>query len=252
MQPNVTYRCVTPAECAEVAQLHQGVFPRAEVQHTIYASPRISQYLTSLVTFPYLRNEHELWGAWSADQLIGYAHFRALPDAWHLNYIAVLPAYRGVGIGETLWQQWLSLGRAREYNRFSLDVDSKNDTVLAWYHRKRFHTAQTTWTYKKQLRPKNEYPSVKRSLKLLDWEQAEAWQIAYGFSQFRLLYEQASLPVGRIGDTCFRVTCTPPVWLEAVLSDIDAGRHLLVVSTEPLEDADAKEVGTSFRMCSEL
>jgi hypothetical protein len=91
-------------------------------------------------------------------------------------------------------------------------------------------------------------PGERSALRLLDWETAEAWQSAYGFSQFHLEHIGNIWTIGRLGTTYFRLDRLPPTEVEAVLIQIDSGRCLLVRSEEPLREPGLREVGVSLRM----
>jgi hypothetical protein len=82
----------------------------------------------------------------------------------------------------------------------------------------------------------------------LDWETAEAWQEAYGFSRFRLGYQDLTWSVERLGQHYFRVRQPLPATLESVLSEIEPSRCLLLASSQPLPGAAFREVSASFHM----
>ena len=87
-----------------------------------------------------------------------------------------------------------------------------------------------------------------RAVRLLDWEQSEAWQLAYGFSQFHLVYLEQVWTIGRLGERYFRVREKIPTGIETILTEIDRARRLLILSSVPLKGLNLNEAGISFRM----
>jgi GNAT superfamily N-acetyltransferase len=183
---------------------------------------------------------------------VGYAHYRALPDSWHLNNIAILPTYQGCGIGRTLWNGFLEMGQERGFKQLSLDAERDNQQALAWYQRMGLRITETVRIYEKSLSGKAVSHHTVETVQLLDWEAAEAWQETYGFSRFRLAYQGRTWPVERLGEHYFRVRQPLPAILESVLSDIDSSRSLLIVSPQLIHSAGLKEIGVSFRMVGQL
>ncbi|MDQ3928925.1 MAG: GNAT family N-acetyltransferase [Chloroflexota bacterium] len=250
MPPDISYRPIQAHECEKVADLHKRTFPPDAVKRTIYASTRISRYLQNLVSYPDLQGDHFLLGAWHDRNLVGYAHFRALPASWHLNYIAVLPAYQGRGVGHELWKRFVEAGKQRGCGRLSLDVEHDNLRALDWYRRRHMAVVATTRTYETFLEPSGESPAG--AVKLLDWEAAEAWQASYGFSRFQLLCRGKTWSIGRIGDSYFRASEALQPVLESALAAIDAGRCLLVATPEELKEQRFREVEVALRMEGEV
>ncbi len=241
------YAPLGPRDCWDVVVLHRASFAEQHLRCTIFASDRVQRYLASLVAFPSLQDEHVLYGARCGRQLVGYAHFRALPESWHLNNIAVAPTWRRQGIGSRLWAQWLELGHSRGYRTATLDAKPDNIEALQWYRRQRFEEVSTTWVYAKDL-PETSPPLTGCCPALLDWDSAEAWQTAYGFSRFRLRHGQREWTIGRLGDIWFRTTAALPLCLEQALRLLDHARRLLILSPEPLTGQGLTHIGRSIRM----
>lgn len=228
--------------------MHRAAFPPEEVAHSIYASHGVHRYLARLVTYPALQVEHLVRGAWHGEQLVGYAHSRALPDSWHLNYIAVLATHRGRGIGQTLWAKWIRLGQDRGHHLLTLDVNAENRRALEWYQANGFVIREKNWTYVRELHRADKCRQPRPAVVLRDWEQAQAWQSAYGFSRFTLAHAGQEWSVGRLGDLFFRVDDRFPAVLETVLVEIDPARRLLISSHHPLDDPLHQRVKLSYRM----
>lgn len=252
MSPEIVYRPIQPDECHRMVALHHTVFSADQVAHTIYASPHVDRYLANLVAFPQLQREHVFWGVWDGEALVGYAHFRALSESYHLNYTAVLPTYQGCGIGRMLWARFIEMGRQQGYNQVSLTVEHDNQRAMDWYQRQGLRVMETVWRYEKNIDGAVVPPHEAETVRLLDWEQSEAWQLAYEFSQFRLVHQERVWTIERLGKHYFRVRQLLPAVLEGTLSEIDPTRRLLILSSEPIQGANLEEVGASFRMQSKL
>lgn len=242
-----TLHPIQPQECAWVVALHRAAFPPDEVARTIYGASHPERYLASLVAFPALQREHRLWGAWDGEELVGYVHLRVVEDALHLNYIAVSPTHQGRGVGRQLWDWWIDHARELGFQALSLDVREENERALLWYQRRGFEISRKTWMYEKTLGAPSE---DLRDMTLLDWENAEAWQSCYGFSLFRLVCQDATWTIGRLGETYFRTSQQLPVSIEGALATMDPGRRLLIQSPVPLHGDDLLALGTSLRMGS--
>lgn len=237
---------------AEVIRLHHTAFPPEQTAGTIYACAGAGRYLASLVAFPQFQQEHVLWGAWKGDRLVGYAHFRALPDSWHLNNIAVLPGCQGQGIGRLLWTAFCDAARRRGFRALTLNVDSENRAAVRWYRRQGMHQTGATWRHEAGLRPAPAHEQARRSLRLVGWEEAEAWQALYGFSKFEIAANDRSWTIGRMGERHFKVSQPLPADVESALAQIDSARCLLIFSPEPLMDPGFRLLGKSLWMSGEL
>ncbi len=248
----ISLRPIEAGDCPRVVRLHRAAFPPGEIACTIFGAPGVARYLASLLAFPRYQPEHALWGAWDGERLAGYAHFRELPEAWHLNQIAVHPAYRGCGVGRLLWERFAAEGACRGCSRLSLDVESGNLPVIAWYRRRGLREAGCTWRYERETLPGAAREPEAGSLRLLGWEQAEAWQQRYGFSSFQVLHQGRAWPIGRLGRVYFRAGEALPTAVEAALAEIDPGRRLLLFAAEPLNLPGFRPRGSSLRMLGEL
>jgi len=247
---SINYHTILSDECSDVIALHRQVFPHQEVVRSIYACRGVARYLASLIAFPKWQREHMLWGAWVRDRLVGYAYFRALPGVFHLNNIAISPEYQGRDIGDALWAYFIQTARERGYRQVSLDVASENERALRWYRRKGLRITATTWVYEK---PVQRTAYNIEAVKLLDWEQAEAWQMAYGFSHFRLVYGEKCWTIGRLGKDYYRLDQLLPAEVEGILAHIDSSRRLLLNSSKRIAASSPwSKVDVSFRMYGEV
>lgn len=92
---------------------------------------------------------------------------------------------------------------------------------------------------------------------MLNWEDAQAWQTAYGFSSFILELQGYHWKIDRIGEQYFRVNINDNMnnmteeaiyVLEEILSVIDPRRKLLIQSRHPISAVGVKHLGTKLRM----
>jgi ribosomal protein S18 acetylase RimI-like enzyme len=252
MYPDIVFRSIRHDECRQAVDLHRAVFPLEQCMRTIYACPNVDRYLANLLTFPSLQKEHVLWGSWAGESLVGYAHFRTQPECWHLNYIGVLPEYQGHGIGRQLFTRWLEMGRRLGYRRLSLYVEHDNQQALDWYQRKGLVAVGRIWKYEKETELIPTAVAKSAVVRLLDWEVAEACQLAYGFSQFRLVCQERIWTVGRLGEEYFRLSDGLSQSLEVALAEVDPARRLLIWSSAYLDGELLESVGISIRMQGNL
>lgn len=55
------------------------------------------------------------------------------PGEWYLDTMAIVPAYRGYGIGKLLMQDAIRIAKEKGHNKVSLIVDSGNPRLQAYY-----------------------------------------------------------------------------------------------------------------------
>lgn len=220
----VELRRLGPADAEAVAALHRAAVPEAERDLTVFGSPKLGAYVAALAALPEYRGEHLLTGAFRGGELVGYTHARLLPGRWHLNYVAVRPSCQGHGVGRALWADWLRHGRERGAGRASLDVLPTNRRAAEWYRRRGMGQASSTWTCFAGDAPAAGRP---HGAAVGDWEAAEAWQRAYGFSRFRVDWRDKSWDVGRLPPRFFNVGADFPPELRGVLSDVDRERAVV-------------------------
>jgi ribosomal protein S18 acetylase RimI-like enzyme len=255
----IFYRALTQAESNQLVGVIREAFSEEWLCRTIYGSPGVTDYLANLLAFPQWQNEHVFWGAFIDQQLVGVVHGRVVSNSWHLNNIAVKPSYQNRGIGKELVNIWFSLGYKRGYRVFTLDVDESKDRVVNWYRSLGFNIKDATYIYEKSLSTTDSLSKFadQREIQLLNWEDAQAWQFAYGFSSFVLVDQGNRWRVGRIGNRYFRVSVDDDVSnmvetaiyrLAEILSVIDPARKLLIQSKRPISNREFKHLETTLRM----
>lgn len=239
-------------ELSRAVEIHLRTFSPDHVRHTIFSSPKVGDYLATLIAFPEWQTEHEFVGAWEDDELVGYAHCRRVGSAWHLNHIAVLPSHQGNGIGRSLWNSWIAGARQRGCHTLTLDVDETNLVAGHWYRRREMVEIARSWLYHKSYDPDTPSPESSRSVEFLDWPQAVAAHSKFGFSEFRVRYGETVWSVGRLGDAFLRIQHDFPPCLEGVVRTVVPEASLLVVASSALSGDRLRPVSVSIRMQADL
>lgn len=245
---DITLRPIEPRDCSALARLYLQSFSAVEAAGTAFLSPKFDRYLAQIVAYPQRQREHWLWGAWKNDQLVGGAQSRETASAWHLSYLAVAPEFQNRGIGTLLWNAWEEEGRARNHRRFDLDVEAGNARARAWYERMDYRVVETTWFGCRDLASTPALPADE--LRLLNWENARAWQECYGFSQFEIAQGDGKWGIGRLGNEYFRVREALPAEVETLLRQLDAARALLLLSPQPI--AGLSEIKRTLLMTRQI
>jgi ribosomal-protein-alanine N-acetyltransferase len=80
-------------------------------------------------------------------QVAGFCAFWLVFDEIHINNVAVLPQFRGQGMGTTLMQHVLAEARRLGAMRATLEVRASNGAALRLYERLGFYVAATRKNY---------------------------------------------------------------------------------------------------------
>ena len=80
-------------------------------------------------------------------RVAAFCAFWLVFDEIHINNVAVLPAWRGRGIGTTLMQHVLTEGARLGAHRATLEVRASNASALRLYDRLGFYVAATRRNY---------------------------------------------------------------------------------------------------------
>jgi ribosomal protein S18 acetylase RimI-like enzyme len=246
------YRAVEAADCGALVGLHLRSFTPWEIETSTFASRRVENYLRAVTSVPLALREQFLWGAWRGGEIIGYAFGRALPDTWHLNYLAVAQEERGRGIGAALWKLWQEAGQARGLKKQTLDMWQTNENARTWYEYKGCRVTGQNWFYRRALKTGDGDLAASQSSdwQLLNWENAVAWQTQYGFSRFEIARAQNRWAIGRLGEELFRAMEILPDAVEAALHSLDASRLLLQGLPQPLPRETADNISLRLESAS--
>ncbi len=241
---------VPPGSGPTIERIHRAAFPSRAIEFTLFESPRVWAYLNSLLDHPRLQRVHTFVGVSDGGQLIAYAHLRWMDDVLHLNNVAVVPEYRGRGIGTRLMSVLREEGARRQVRRITLDVDAENVQAASWYARHGFEEASRTHLVLRALERRRRPSSGTRTdeTEILGWPAAEAWQAQFGFSSFEVRMGKELRAIGRLGERFFRVDGDTSPAMDAFLADLDPRRKLLVRRGGGPADGRGKLVRTVIRM----
>ena len=246
------YRDITSDETEQVVAVFHAAFGKAYVERTLYTCPGIARYLANALAAEPFALPHRIIGVWDSTMLVGFAHSRGVGAAWHLNNIAVLPAYRKQGVGNSLFDMHRKAGRELGYQRQTLDVEEANAPVRRWYESLGFVEADRSaieeicgWASSIE-RERQELPT---DIRVLNWESALAWQTAYGFCHFEIEANSLTWQVGQFG-RFFRISTFPTSDILSVLEWIAPSKRLLLVSPTDASntyDVPEKDRATALR-----
>lgn len=240
----IRVRALVPGDAAALVDLHKRAFPASAVLGTIYASPRIQNYIATVLDTPNLSAGRSFIGAFD-DELVGYADGLVHEDSWHLNYIAVAPTHQREGIGSRLFREWEDERERRGIRRLTLDVDQAQVDTRRWYERHGFAVCATRWwvDHLAAHSPRSNWSSIR----VEGWPEAQASQRAYEFSRFRLYDNSAAWQVDRLHDS-FRLDRIPTQRIRRALFEINPSHRIfLVLDTLPPEGA-GQLLRTTVRM----
>jgi GNAT superfamily N-acetyltransferase len=168
-------------------------------------------------------------------QAIGCVELRRFPSALFLNYISVLPAFRGAGLGRKLLHAAIVAGRQNEQREMLLDVFTEDELANRWYDRLGFEDQERSEWW--DLGPCSAFSRTaadqgNRSGFIAEFPQASVSQREFGFSQFKVTTSDGTSTIGRLGEKWFRLTRSQALGdpaLVAVLTTLDPGRHVLAI-----------------------
>lgn len=251
---DVIYRPIRADEAKQVVAVHKSAFRRDTLRRTIFASPKVDRLLACLIAFPEWQREHLFLGAWVADNLVGYAHYRTVDSSLHLNQVAVVPSHQGMGVGQGLLKEWRGMAQQKGLSRITLDVEEDNPLALDWYRRLGLSPIAKTYIYEGRVATGSASAVPEQcGIELVDWENTWAWQRAFGISTIRLRCGAKTWEVGWVR-RYFRAREVLPSLVVAVLVRVCPNvRRLFVYADHPLDEKDQplanmRLVATSVRM----
>lgn len=108
----------------------------AEIEKICFSTPWSEQALLDSH-----RGNTAFFVAYNPISIIGYAGVQTAADESYVTNIAVLPAYRGLGVGEKLTESLLKFSRDKNMAFLSLEVRESNLPAIALYEKLGFKTA---------------------------------------------------------------------------------------------------------------
>ncbi len=222
----VRVRFAESTDAGEIAALFLGSFPSQVGRLLIYGAKGAPEFIRMRLAAPHSLAASKYFVAECAGAKTGAAELRRQPNALFLNYIAVLPAYRGRGVGAQLLLSALkALGVTS--GRIELDVREDNPRAMGWYRRLGFEATEAKDFL--DLRPPG---GAGEEAYVEDLPQADLCQERFGFSEFRLIARRGVFRAGRIGDEWFRLTDPAAVASPSVftaLERLDPRRRIFAV-----------------------
>ena len=223
----IRVRFAESTDAEEIAALFFGSFPPQVGQLLIYGAKGAPGFIRAQVGAGPSHAASAYFVAEIGGAKAGAAEFRRQPNALLLNYIAVVPACRGRGVGATLLLCALKALGATS-GRIELDVLEDNTRAMGWYRRLGFEAGAASDLL--ELRPPGGAPDDAAYVEELP--QADVCQGRFGFSEFRLIVRGGVFRAGRIGHEWFRLTdpaavASPSVF--AALERLDPRRRIFAV-----------------------
>ncbi|CAH0119387.1 hypothetical protein PAE9249_01888 [Paenibacillus sp. CECT 9249] len=189
--------------------------------------------------------------------LLGFAEWRLIVRALHLNNLFVHPEARGKGIGKSLLRWGIRYAEGYGVREITLDGFVSNAGVLGWYERVGFRPVHTTaWLA-------GDLPALTqsgngggRTFRIGNLDDAQDIHAVYQFSNLEIETSLARYVVGRIGGAYYRVS-TPAALrdkeLIAGLKEFDPARKLAALVPEEAQMPGwLAKVDTSVRMMMEV
>jgi ribosomal protein S18 acetylase RimI-like enzyme len=197
-----TIRPAVPADAPAIVTIIKKGFPSKLHSMFIYGCSGIVKYVAEQIAVQEYGGEAFYTVAISDNRVVGCLEMRRLQNSLFLNYIALLPEFRSLGLGGQLLINAIELAGTENHQVIKLDVLASNESAYNWYHRLGFMDEFTTlWLTYSSFITLSEAPIV-----LSNYAQAQACQQLYGFSQLKLISSGREFDVGRLGTKWFRLT----------------------------------------------
>jgi len=190
-----------PEDAARIVALFRSGFRPEFLELLIYGCEGVSEYIRLQLAPGGPPAGSVYFVARSRSCTAGAAEFRRQSNQLFLNYIAVAPGCRGQHIGPNLFSAAIAMSGVTT-GRIELDVLEENVQARHWYRRLGFATTASTEFLELAPPPcADQEPAYITGL-----PQAGVCHERFGFSTFHLSTQAGTFPVGRLGDTWFRLT----------------------------------------------
>ena len=230
-------------------------FEPAFLQATIYGCAGIANFIASQISLPNRFADTAYTVALQEDQVVGAVELRRSPAELFLNYISLLPQFRGRGLAGRILKGAIDSSMQEGQTRMVLDVSQDNSRALAWYkrlglkseHRVDWFVIGNAATGEATCGLVSEYP------------QAETCHAAYGFSAFGLTTPSGVYRIGRINADWFRITQPEALLDPSVLPSLralDPSRRVLAILDQGAVPVEIENQGrrwvSKYRMSADL
>ena len=236
-------------------ELVRASFDARILPYMIYGQQGIARYIEASQPLVGVASHRDARVVIDSDEVIAYAEFdlRRAPAA-HLSYVCVAASHRGRGLARQLISAFAS--DHGELTTLSLDVFDDNTAARAVYQKLGLEAQGevSEWT----VRPLPE--AVVASLVIEDLPQSLATQSVFGFSSLRIRRDDGFTVLGRLGDTCLRVSSRADYFNDDLLAKVKGAfpmsREALLIApvnkTADLPGSAGKILARSIRMSGPL
>jgi ribosomal protein S18 acetylase RimI-like enzyme len=164
--------------------------------------------------------------------VLGYYHALDVDDCFFLNYIAVVPGARGMGLGKRLLADFEESGRALGFGTAGLDAFASNPDVADWYIRSGYTLQEVRYHVRVDLRAVTDNRPIEWALE--NWNQAVADEQRQGFSKLPARVGRSDVELGLIDGCAVKLLSWQGIGLEecvAAIASVFAGeRSELIIS----------------------
>jgi predicted N-acetyltransferase YhbS len=225
---DIQIRFAEPGDAEQIASLFASSFCQDRADLLIYGCRGASEYIRMQLECLIPSRESTYFVAEKpGDGVIAAVELRRRSNGLLLNYIAVRAHHRKQHLGGMLFSAAVAMS-GMSSGQIALDVFHDNVLASQWYSRLGFQTSASTEFV--ELAPPCEADDGLAYVSGLP--QADLCQERFGFSQFNFITRKGTFPVGRIGDTWFRLTDLAAVGSSAIfaaLDLLDTGRRIFAV-----------------------
>jgi [ribosomal protein S18]-alanine N-acetyltransferase len=122
MKDTITFRLMQPEDIDQVWRIEKLSFPCPWSREAFYNELYHNHFANYLVMT-------------DGDQVIGYCGVWIIVDEAHITNIAVLPEYRGKGLGEELMKKTMELAKHLGATKMTLEVRVSNHVAQSLYRK---------------------------------------------------------------------------------------------------------------------
>ena len=251
--PDWTIRPADTADAADIVTIIRDAFPAQLLELFIYGCSGIAKFIAEQISVQEHGGDTHYSVATAGSEVVACAEVRRLPQRLFLNYIAVRPPFRTMGLGSHLLHNALSNHGLSDRGEIALDVFDFNADVHQWYERLGFRRHETTVWLQATLDENQPAP-----VRLAGYAQAQACHREYGFSKFTVYTADRHDDVGRLGEDWYRLTDSEALaspGFAAGLKQLSPKRRLLLLSklgSQNIMLSNTREAARTHRLVASL
>jgi [ribosomal protein S18]-alanine N-acetyltransferase len=122
MKDTITFRLMQPEDIDQVWEIEKISFPSPWSREAFYNELHHNHFANYVVMI-------------NGDRVIGYGGVWIIVDEAHITNIAVLPEYRGKGLGEALMKKMMELAKHLGATKMTLEVRVSNHVAQSLYRK---------------------------------------------------------------------------------------------------------------------